>query len=117
MIDKNDWRLQGQEKYLKGVTLYLKKYIKIGDAWDHDHCEFCWAKLASRVLLMTLMRDMQQKIIITGYVSAVLAKNASSHMKFVSLSGKDCLKGNQIHRQKLNNRLNLTWACLVGTHY
>ena len=44
MIDKNDWRLQGQEKYLKGVTLYLKKYITSGNAWDHDHCEFCWAK-------------------------------------------------------------------------
>jgi len=46
MIDKNDWRLQGQEKYLKGVTLYLKKYIKYRDVWDHDHCEFCWAKFS-----------------------------------------------------------------------
>ena len=46
MIVKNDWRLQGQEKYLKGVTLYLKKYIKISDAWDHDHCEFCWTKFS-----------------------------------------------------------------------
>ena len=46
MIDKNDWRLQGQEKYLKGVTLYLKKYIKCCNTWDHDHCEFCWAKFS-----------------------------------------------------------------------
>jgi len=46
MIDKNDWRLQGQEKYLKGVTLYLKKYIKYRDTRDHDHCEFCWAKFS-----------------------------------------------------------------------
>jgi len=29
-----------------------------------------------------------------------------------SLSGIDCLKGNQIHRQKFNNRLNLTGTAL-----
>ena len=28
MIEKNDWRLQGQEDYLKGENLYYKKYIK-----------------------------------------------------------------------------------------
>jgi hypothetical protein len=46
MIDKKDWRLQGQEKYLKGVSLNLKKYSTYHDAWDHDHCEFCWAKFS-----------------------------------------------------------------------
>jgi hypothetical protein len=46
MIDKNDWRLQGQEKYLKGVTLYLKKYMENSDTWEHDHCEFCWVKFS-----------------------------------------------------------------------
>jgi hypothetical protein len=46
MIDKNDWRMQVPEKYLKGVTLYLKKYIKSRDAWDHYHCEFCWTKFS-----------------------------------------------------------------------
>ena len=46
MIDKSDWRLQGQEKYLKGATLCLKKYTKYRDAWVHDHCEFCWAKFS-----------------------------------------------------------------------
>lgn len=44
MIDKNDWRLQGQEKYLKGVSLALKKYSKYREDWDHDHCEFCHEK-------------------------------------------------------------------------
>ena len=24
----------------------MEKYIKISDAWDHDHCEFCWAKFS-----------------------------------------------------------------------
>jgi len=46
MGDKNDWRLQGQKQYFKGATLYLKKYTECSDAWDHDHCEFCWAKFS-----------------------------------------------------------------------
>ena len=46
MINNSDWRLQGQEKYLKGVTLYFKKYTKYRDNWDHDHCEFCRAKFS-----------------------------------------------------------------------
>jgi len=41
VVEKNDWRLMGQEKFLRGVTLYWKKYIQYGEHWDHDHCEFC----------------------------------------------------------------------------
>jgi hypothetical protein len=44
MINESDWRLQGQEKYLKGVTLTFKPYSKHREGWDHDHCEFCQAK-------------------------------------------------------------------------
>lgn len=44
MVDSSDWRLQGQEENLKGVTLYWKKYKARSVNWDHDHCEFCWAK-------------------------------------------------------------------------
>lgn len=44
MVDENDWRLTGQEKYLKGVTLYWKQYTRRSESWEHDHCEFCWAK-------------------------------------------------------------------------
>jgi len=44
MIWKDDWRLQGQEKYLKGAHLTLKTYSKNRKGWDHDHCEFCAAK-------------------------------------------------------------------------
>ena len=44
MVDLNDWRLQGQEKYLKGKTLFFKHYSESKyPEWDHDHCEFCWA--------------------------------------------------------------------------
>ena len=34
----SDWRLQGQERYLKGVDLCWATYEGI---WEHDHCEFC----------------------------------------------------------------------------
>jgi hypothetical protein len=44
--NRDDWRLQGQENYLKGVTLVHQLYRKYkGNAhWDHDHCAFCLAK-------------------------------------------------------------------------
>ena len=43
--DKSDWRLQGQEKYLRGVTLVHRHYRPYpkDPKWDHDHCEFCMA--------------------------------------------------------------------------
>jgi hypothetical protein len=44
MIENNDWRLQNQEDYLKGVTLTFKAYSKYREEWDHDHCEFCQMK-------------------------------------------------------------------------
>ncbi len=44
-MEKNqDWRLTGQDRYLKGKTFLRKKYVPPGPDWDHDHCEFCWAK-------------------------------------------------------------------------
>lgn len=46
MVDRNDWRLQGQERYLGGATLRRRNYRRPrgNRSWDHDHCEFCWAK-------------------------------------------------------------------------
>lgn len=44
MIEKNDWRLQGQEAYLKNVPLYFIPFAPYSPEWDHEHCEFCWAK-------------------------------------------------------------------------
>jgi hypothetical protein len=41
-----DWRLQGQEKYLLGALLSRKKYTKPRPDWDHDHCSFCWKKFS-----------------------------------------------------------------------
>jgi hypothetical protein len=44
MPDSNDWRLDNQQTYLQGVTLIWKRYSRPSETWDHDHCEFCWAK-------------------------------------------------------------------------
>ena len=48
LISGDDWRRQGQEKFLKGKTLKMQRYTPYRVAWDHDHCEFCSAKLSSR---------------------------------------------------------------------
>jgi hypothetical protein len=46
MVDLSDWRLQGQKRYLKKAELCRRTYRRYPNNpdWDHDHCEFCWAK-------------------------------------------------------------------------
>lgn len=46
MIDKNDWRLTGQEDYLTGKTLYHRKWKPYHAEWGHEHCVFCWDKFS-----------------------------------------------------------------------
>jgi hypothetical protein len=41
---QSDWRLTNQESYLKGASLIRKPYRAYSEEWEHDHCEFCWAK-------------------------------------------------------------------------
>ncbi|MBP7936891.1 MAG: hypothetical protein KA354_19795 [Phycisphaerae bacterium] len=41
-----DWRLQGQEKYLRGMALCKKTYATYREGWEHEHCEFCRAKFS-----------------------------------------------------------------------
>lgn len=44
MVEKSDWRLNGQEEYLQGKTLHYRKWGT--DATKHDHCIFCWEKFS-----------------------------------------------------------------------
>jgi len=46
MIKKNDWRLQGQERFLLDETLYYRQWKEYKQNWDHDHCEFCMTKFS-----------------------------------------------------------------------
>jgi len=44
-IAENDWRLRGQERYLRGRAWSRRRYTSPRPGWDHDHCAFCWGKL------------------------------------------------------------------------
>lgn len=44
-----DWRLQGQEAFLKDIVLYRRKYTPLRSDWEHDHCEFCGKKFSAEI--------------------------------------------------------------------
>jgi hypothetical protein len=46
MVEIDDWRLNGQEDYLTGETLFYKNYVDRKTKTDHDHCEFCFTKFS-----------------------------------------------------------------------
>jgi len=48
--DNSDWRLMGQEGYLKGKKLTLMNWTQTRDDWDHDHCDFCGIKFMDKVI-------------------------------------------------------------------
>src|SRR5262245_40021772 len=40
-----DWRLSwGKEGRLRGAVFAWEEYSAPSEAWDHDHCAFCWQK-------------------------------------------------------------------------
>jgi hypothetical protein len=43
-ISDDDWRLQGQERYLQGRAMHRDRWTRPRPSWDHDHCEFCGAR-------------------------------------------------------------------------
>ncbi|MEZ6009923.1 MAG: hypothetical protein R3F05_19490 [Planctomycetota bacterium] len=43
----DDWRRQGQERYLRGLTFAFMEWVRTQPGWDHDHCEFCNAKFSN----------------------------------------------------------------------
>jgi hypothetical protein len=44
--EKNDWRRQNQESFLKGSVLIFRIYTPYRYGWDHDHCEFCGSRFS-----------------------------------------------------------------------
>lgn len=46
MIEKDDWRLNGQEEFLRGQALYHRIWAPHFPQSDHSHCIFCWAKFS-----------------------------------------------------------------------
>lgn len=47
MVDKADWRLQGQERCLLNKTIHRREWAAPSADWEHEHCAFCWAKFAA----------------------------------------------------------------------
>ncbi len=44
MMAKDDWRLRGQEDYLKNLKFRFIKFDAEKSHSMHAHCEFCWHK-------------------------------------------------------------------------
>lgn len=47
MVDKDDWRIMGQEGYLMKKSVRYIKYVPYG-VQTHRHCEFCFNKFSDR---------------------------------------------------------------------
>ncbi len=58
-VSDTDWRLVGQEKWLKGIELHYTEFRKRQgrEDWDHEHCEFCWQKIVGRADLNKYKSD------------------------------------------------------------
>jgi len=41
-VPADDWRRTGQERFLGKRKFWHAKYERWSEAWDHDHCLFCW---------------------------------------------------------------------------
>lgn len=45
-ISNNDYRLTSVRAWMEGKTWHHSQYIQPRPEWDHDHCIFCWQRLA-----------------------------------------------------------------------
>ncbi len=48
VVVDDEWRLTGQERYLRSVRLRWRNWWSYRADWDHDHCEFCHAEISDR---------------------------------------------------------------------
>jgi hypothetical protein len=44
MHTDSDPRITDQESYMVGLAFRWAQWSTKDPRWDHDHCEFCWAK-------------------------------------------------------------------------
>lgn len=44
-----DWRYRTAAPDLRGQTLWKERWRAPRPSWDHDHCEFCWAKFSESI--------------------------------------------------------------------
>ena len=46
MLEIDDWRLENSPDGAQDATLRRLKYKQPSAMWDHEHCIFCWQKIA-----------------------------------------------------------------------
>lgn len=46
IVNSDDWRRQGQEKFLLGLTFCFQEFKSGRNSSDHEHCEFCQTKIS-----------------------------------------------------------------------
>jgi hypothetical protein len=70
--EADDWRLTNQENYLTGVTLQWSRWTQRRPDWDHDHCEFCFAKFmeAPEPETLKLIEADDSEILQWGYTTS-----------------------------------------------
>ena len=83
MIDKDDWRLRGQEDYLSGKALYFRKWKAPRKNGITIIANFVGRNFP--IIPTHYMRDIRQKIITIGYVLLVtmISKKCSNGKKMI----------------------------------
>ena len=83
----NDWRLQGQERYLSGETLHWRTWHETRPGWDHDHCEFCWAKFTDSDKVPDALHEGYATDDEYRWICATCAKDFASRFDFKLING------------------------------
>jgi hypothetical protein len=110
MANEEDWRLRGQEVYLQGATLIRKSYKAWSDEWEHDHCEFCWAKFMDPSFSPEHKRFISEdpEILTEGYAVHDRRPDSSSSALLGRVFGPD---GVTEHKEPSGERDGYWWVC------
>ncbi len=79
--EEQDWRLTGQERYLRGAALVWKPYHARSETWEHDHCSFCWAKFIDPNFSDTAHRFIEEhpEVLTKGYTTTAEHEHGADH--------------------------------------
>jgi hypothetical protein len=86
-VTDDDWRLQGQERYLSGATLYWRVWHGTRAGWDHDHCEFCFTKFMDRADVPDVLGEGYTTDDEYRWVCAKCAADFAARFKFKFVGG------------------------------
>jgi hypothetical protein len=86
-IPNDDWRLQGQERYLANATLFWRAWHQTRPHWDHDHCSFCSAKFMDRDDVANVLREGYTTDAEYYWVCRECARDFASRFKFTLVGG------------------------------